>query len=361
MSPRIAITQIGIDSNVFNTTQAPERDFTATISPGADSWVRVGAAQLSVRSSVDWTYFRKATQQRWLGMTQEGRFDLLFNRLNPYVSGLYTTTRRRPNLEIDARVRQKQQELGVGTALRLGSRITLDATASHALYDFSDPSYGDEVIASALNRESREGELAARVALTPLTTFLMRGAVVQDRFEHSRLRDSNSLLVLPGLEFEPLALIAGRVDVGFRRFDVIDPAVADYAGVVASVDLSYIARELTRFGAEVSRDVDYSVEEQEPYSVVTTAGLTVTQVVGFDWYVLGRASRSWLDYRSIHDSITAEGRRDTYNTFGVGVARRLGTDLRVGFDVDRVSRRSPKEGRSYDGYRLGGSITYGSN
>lgn len=360
LSPRIAVTNVGMDSNVFNAANTPERDFTATVSPGADTWVRFGVAQLSLKTSLDWTYFRRAAQQRWIGVSQEGRFDLLFNRLNPYVSGVYTTTRQRPNLEIDARIRQKQQRVGVGTALHLGARVTLDAEASHALVDFSDASFGEDAIASALNRDSREAVVAAHIALTPLTTFIVSAAAVQDRFERSSLRDSDSLLILPGIELEPSALISGRADVGFRRFDVLDPAVPDFTGLVASVDVNYIALELTRFTVSLTRDVDYSVEQQEPYSVVTNAGLTVTQVLGFDWYVLGRASRARLDYRSLPGAASTAARRDSINTFGVGIARRLGTDLRLGFDIDRVSRRSPRDGRDYDGYRLGGSMTYGS-
>lgn len=360
----MALTNIGVDSNVFNSEGEPERDFTATVSPGVDSWFRVGAAQLSVRTTLDWTYFRRSADQRSLGLSEEGRFDLLFNRLNPYAIGSYITTRRRPNLEIDARVRQKQQELGVGTQARLGARLTLDAVASHSFVDFSDAEFGSELIADALNRESRRAAIAARFALTPLTTLTVQSALEQDRFERDGLRDSNSLLILPGLAMEPSALVSGRVEVGMRRFEALAPDVPDFTGLVASTDVSYIAREMTRFSISVSRDVDYSIDQDEPYLVVTTGGLTVTQVIGFNWFVVGRVARSQLTYKAL-SGVSAEspgdGRRDYATTLGAGVARRLGADLRVGLDVDHVSRRSPVDGRDYEGYRLGGSITYGTN
>jgi hypothetical protein len=194
----------------------------------------------------------------------------------------------------------------------------------------------------------------------------VESAIVQDRFEdEGNLRDSDSLLILPGFEFEPLALIAGQASAGFRRFDLKNAAVPDFAGAVAAINISYIAREMTRFTVSVERDVDYSVEEQQPYSVVTGAGLTVTQVIGFDWFLSGRFSRSWLAYQSVPGALSGDdfiaGRKDEVTLGGVGLSRRLGEDLSLGFDVDRVSRRSPADGRDYDGYRLGGSITYGSN
>lgn len=366
LSPRVALTNLGLDSNVYNSDNPDDqaRDFTATVSPGADTWLRVGVAQLSLRTSVDWTYFRRAVNQRWFGLTQDGRFDLLFNRLNPYVSGSYSTTRQRPNFEIDARVRQKAQRLAAGTALRIGARLSFDLEAAHSSVDFADRDFGDSRLAGALNRETREASVTGRVVLTPLTTFTMRTAVEQDRFETSLFRDSRSVLFLPGFEMQPRALVSGRAAVGLRLFDASDPLVPDFRGVVAAVDASYIAREMTRFSVSVDRDVDYSAEAAQPYSVVTTAGLTVTQVIGLDWYVLARGSRARLDYRGFPGGIggdVSEARRDYVTTVGGGVARRIGLDVRLGLDVDRVSRRSPVNGRNYDGYRVGGSISYGTN
>jgi hypothetical protein len=52
-------------------------------------------------------------------------------------------------------------------------------------------------------------------------------------------------------------------------------------------------------------------------------------------------------------------RIDKGQLFGGGVGYRLGQTLRFGFDVDHYERSSPVAGRSYGGFRAGGSIGYG--
>ncbi len=51
-----------------------------------------------------------------------------------------------------------------------------------------------------------------------------------DRFEHSAVKDANGFRVMPGFEFDPLALIGGKVYIGYRHFDVLDKNVPDYSG-----------------------------------------------------------------------------------------------------------------------------------
>ena len=46
-------------------------------------------------------------------------------------------------------------------------------------------------------------------------------------------------------------------------------------------------------------------------------------------------------------------------TYGVGVGRRVGDYIRAGFDVDYNERRSEVAFRGYEGFKFGGSFTYG--
>jgi hypothetical protein len=365
VTPRIALTNIGVDTNVFNAADEPQRDFTFTLTPGADTFLRMGRAEIRLGSSVDWTYFRRSSNQRSLGWSQEGRLDVRLNRLSPYVDGGYVTTRRRPNLEIDARVRQKLVRFGGGTGLRVGGRTWIDLDVRQETIDFGDRTSGDPRLAEALNRETREGGLALRLELTPLTTFTVRSALSQDRFSASTRRNSNSVTVIPSLDLQPRALVSGRVAVGVRQFDALDAAAPDFTGVVAQTEIAYILREMTRFTVALDRDVDYSAEGALPYSVVSSGALSVSQVIGLDWFVTARARRAWLDYRSFETlaedgtAIAQLGRQDRVTTYGASLARRIGDDLLVGFDVDRTGRLSGVDGRNYEGYSFGGSIIYG--
>jgi len=361
LSPRVALTNLGFDTNVFNDAENPTRDFTTTISPGTTTWLRFGPAQLSVATTLDYNYFQTAADQRSLDLGNTGRFELNFYRVTPFVAGEYVTTRQRPNLEIDARARQQRQRLGAGAVLRLGARTAVDLEASHSIVDFDDEEFGDPLLAEQLNHDSLEGAVTLRRALTPLTTLRVSGRYVQDRFETEGRPDSNSYSVEPGFSLRPLALISGEVMVGYRHFDAIDPIIPDYSGVVAATSVSYILRELTRFAFSVSRDVDYSIDDAQPYSVVTQTGLALTQVIGLDWYVEGRGSIGRLAYRGPElEGLAVDARVDRLVTYGAGVSRRIGAYLRVGVNADQVRRESVIEDHRYEGLRVGGVISYGN-
>jgi hypothetical protein len=163
--------------------------------------------------------------------------------------------------------------------------------------------------------------------------------------------------VVTGFEFKPFALISGNGVVGYRRFRTLSALVPDYSGPVASADLAYALRA-TRITARVERDVTYSFEALEPYYLLTDLTFTVTQRLTTQWDVVGRGGRQLLNYKAVGGS-TAPERTDRVRQVGGGVGRHFGEVMRLGFDTEFVSRRSPLTNRSYDGWRTGLSITYG--
>ncbi len=125
LQPRIGLTNVGMDSNVFNAGANERRDFTATFVPGVDSWLKVGRSTLSAKTSVELIYFQQSKSQRSHAFSQEGRFEMPMARLTPFVMGGQTATHQRPNAEIDARVRQDVRSVGFGA--ESSARIARDA------------------------------------------------------------------------------------------------------------------------------------------------------------------------------------------------------------------------------------------
>ena len=87
----------------------------------------------------------------------------------------------------------------------------------------------------------------------------------------------------------------------------------------------------------------------------------VKQALGTSWDVVGRAGRASLAYQGYLDDevTTGTAQRDRLTTFGFGVGRRLGDYIRVGIDVDHGRRASDAAFRGYEGFKVGGSFTYG--
>jgi len=358
-TPSVALTNLGINNNVFNEPDDPKNDTTAAFGPAVDLWLKMGPARLSGRTSGQYLYFKQYDSQRSWSTTDEGRVELPLGRVTPFAIGSYSNTRQRLGYEIDSYAHRRTETVGVGTDLELGgkTKITLAGTRDHLMFD--DEAFLGVDLATVLNRTSETEQLRLRYKLTPLTTFVVTGSAVQDRFELDPNRDANSYKVLSGFEFKPFALIAGTASVGYRWFNPLKSVMPEYRGVVASVDAKY-AVAATQVNVKVSRDLTYSFEITEPYYALTDVNLTLTQRINPVWDLVGRGGWQSLDYARFASALSPGGRVDQVRQYGGGIGFRLGRAIRLGFDTTYYRRRSPTTaGRDYEGLQSGVSITYG--
>jgi hypothetical protein len=360
-TPVFEITSIGHDSNVFNEAEDPKSDTTAAFGPTVQLWMRPAGTRLSARVGGQYLYFREFANERSWNTRNEVRWEVPLARVTPFVEGNFVNSQERQGYEIDARARRTDHGFTAGSALRLSGKTSFVVShrRSNVEYD-EDETFQSASLGEALNRQEDLTRIQFRYELTPLTTLVVDTDVVRDRFDLNDVRDADSVRVLPGFELHPLALISGRVFVGFRQFDPLSSGLPDYRGVVASVDATYILLGSTRFQFKVDRDVVYSYEALRPYYALLDTGVTVTQRVTHAWEVVGRASRQTLAYRHVQAPIAGDPGSDRGRTLGGGIGYRIGEALRVGVDANHYSRRSEFDsGRNYDGVRVFGSISYG--
>jgi hypothetical protein len=356
-TPVLSISNLGVDTNVFNEADNPKRDVTAVFGPRTDYWVKLGRARVIGETRVDYFYFRDYDTQRSFGTTNRGRLEVPLARLVPFVGGEYTNTRRRTGYEIDARARRTLVGGSAGLDILVGGRTMLRGQVSSEHHRFSDDTFQGVSLSQRLDRDSTALALSVRHDLTPLTTWIVLAEQQRDRFMLSQERDADSVRAVTGFEFKPFALISGKGVVGYRRFSTLSSVVPDHTGLVAEADLAYVMRA-TRITGRVQRDVTYSFEAFEPYYLLTDFGVTVTQRLTRVWDVVGRGGRQLLDYQAVGISNTP-ARTDRVRQIGGGVGYHLGEFVRFGVDTERVSRRSPLTSRTYEGWRTGVSITYG--
>jgi len=361
LTPSIALSDIGVDSNVFNDPVNPRSDSTLAIGPASDFWINPGPTRVKVHASVQYLYYSKYENQRSWNTGNEARWDLPLARMTPFIGGSYTNTRQRPGYEIDTRAHQKTLEYGGGTSLKLTgkSELLMFMTRTSVEFDEEEQFLG-AALATALNRKTNREEAQFRQKLTPLTTFLVRFDAAQDRFDHEPLRDTNSYRVMSGFEFKPFALISGTAAVGFRRFNVLSDRVSDYNGLAADVSVKYsIAR--TMFDVHAARDLDFSFEQLLPYYTLTDRGVTVTQRLTRGWDVLGRVAWQSLSYKSFDVLSALPPRTDHASTYGGGVGYRIAPTLRAGLEINSYRRNAPDASidRDFNGVRIFGSVSYG--
>jgi hypothetical protein len=359
-TPFIALTDVGIDDNIFNTSENPKSDTTLAVGPAATIWLKAGRSLLTGKASGQYLYFRKYEDQRTWNTRDEAKWTLALGRVLPFVTGAYANAQERPGYEIDLRTRSRRDSLGAGVDILMSPRTSLLLTArsSHVFFD-RDQTFLGTNLANALNERSDSEQLQFRYRLTSLTTFVAGAEAIQDRFLESSLRSADSIRVLPGFELKPSALISGTVLVGYREFRPRDDLVPRYRGLVAAVDARYTLGG-TQLGLRVDRDIVYSIDASAPYYALTDLGATVTQRLTQTWDVVARGSRQWLDYQQLESIALPVARVDDGYMAGTGIGYRIGHSVRVGFDANYYERRSSQlSSRNYNGLRFGGSFAYG--
>jgi hypothetical protein len=359
MRPRLDVREIGIDDNVFNDPDNPQSDFTAVIAPRLEATLRLGWTRLITATAVEFVYFKDFVDERSVNRAVEGRFEVGEGILRPFVLGSALDTNERPNAEIDARAGRRQLAYGGGLDVALTSRTMMTTLARRSTVDFDEGvRYRGVELSRTLDSQIDLFEGGLRVAITPLTTWMVTGGVQQERFERDPLRDSDRLRFVTGLQFSPSALISGNASVGYQRFTPQSELLAEYQGLIAQVGLTY-AVESTRLEGQVERDVRYSFEELQPYYVVTNLRLVVTERIAGPVDVQGTIGRHLMAYRELGGSADV-ARRDKALVYGGGLGYRVGATARLGVNLEWTRRRSDtREDRHYDRRRLYGTLSYG--
>jgi Putative beta-barrel porin 2 len=361
-TPSISLTNLGVDTNVFNESTNPKQDTIGAIGPAANLWMHMGPSLFTGKASVEYLYFDRYESQRAWNQSHRLKWEVPLGRFIPFAIGDYANTKNRTGYEIDSRVRQKDQRVGLGTEMELSGqwRLIMAATRSLLAYDRHESLLAED-LSTSLDRWTNAEKLQLRYRLTPLTTFLVNAEAAQDRFVYDELRNTNSIAVLPGFEMKPSALISGKVNIGFRTFTPLREVIPEYRGPVASVDATFVARA-TRLGLKVGRDVSYSYQKNLPYYTLTDVMLQLTERLSYTWDVVLQGGRQTLDYAVIRTALlTTDPQVDTIHQYGAGIGYRVGHTVRFGVDGIYFRRRSnavPLQ-RDCEGLRIAASATYG--
>lgn len=359
LRPSLSITNAGSDSNVFNETNHPQEDLTATIIPRLVARLRAGRVLFSYGAATDLVYFQDVKDEESVNFGSDFRLDANLGRLQPYVSSGWVSTRERLNAEIDERAPHTQRTITVGTRLSVASHTDVVFNGRHADLEYDQGSeFRGTDLAHNLNSKTDSFEGGVQLALTPLTTLNLTALFQRDRFDLAHERDADTFRITPALQFDPTALIRGTVSVGYRHFRPLDSSVPDYSGVVVQAIAGYTLLERTKLDLDLARDVQYSYEDLEPYYLATGGRLTATyQLVGpIDVQAFG--GRQSLGYRSTQTG--GESRTDHVEIFGGGAGYRWHSMVRLGLTWEMNRRLSELPDRRYERRRLFASFTYGS-
>jgi len=254
----IALTNLGVDTNVFNQADADrsQSDFTMTFAPTTDAWLRLGRTWVSGTIHVDWVYYNRFASERSANTNYRIGLARSFNRLALRGNASRLSTRDRPGYEIDARSRRFETSFDGEVEMRVLPKTNVAARGWQRRIEFDRAAvFRDANLAQELNRTNSGHALVVRHTWTPLTSLSLEVGRDQERFVFSPFRDSDSTRVVGNINFQPLALINGTASVGYRHFTPSPSDVQPYRGAIAAVNLSYSLLGTTRVGVQANRDV----------------------------------------------------------------------------------------------------------
>jgi putative beta-barrel porin BBP2 len=363
LNPTIALSNIGIDQNVFNqpADQNPQQDFTLTITPATEVWLRMGPTWVTGSVKEDIIWYQKFTTERAANNRSSIGWRVPLSRLNLAVNASHASVRDRPGFEIDARSQRGETSYDGKVEVRALARTFFGVTGSRAMvdYDKADVFLGTNLQVE-LNRTTTTAGILLREQLTPLTAIVLNATKSEDRFEFSSLRDSNSTAATATISFDPAALIKGSATFGYRDFEPLSPGVSSFKGTTANVGLTYVAFDATRLAFTFSRDVQYSYDINQPYFLQTGFAGSIAQQIFGPFDVIARGTTASMAYRNRAGAVVQfPDRVDQFQSYGGGIGYHMSRDLRLGVNVDNERRVSDVATRQYNNLKFGSAVTYG--
>jgi Putative beta-barrel porin 2 len=365
LAPVVQLTNVGHDSNIFNSSENPQGDVTAMFTPSVEGWLRMAHGRISGRTQMDVYYFRTLTNLRGFDNDSSVNVEIPINRVKPYFSGSLTDTRYRQNLEIDALARRRDEAVTAGMDVRVTAKTTAGLFGRRSTLRYQANSvYLNTDLSRVLNHTSRGAGANVRYAVTSLTSLVVEAERATDKFEFQSDRDSENLRVTTGVSFNPRALVSGNAMVGVqrRRFMRNDVAAAA-TGTYVSVDLNYLLLGRTQFTVVAQRELEYSYLIGQPDYINGGLTLSLNHRISESWEVGGSVGRYRLLYRHDPSATTVRallGSSDeTVLSSSANLAYRLGRG-KLGVQVEHWQRLTERSEtlRGYKRLRIGSTFTY---
>jgi hypothetical protein len=298
LTPTFTVTNFGFDSNVFNDSIAPRSDITVTLLPAIDTSVRLGRARLSWSGRGDATFFKRYSDQNTTGTVNNVKLDVPLNRIRFSLSESYVNARERPTLDIDTRVRRRENAVDVSADVQLTALTHVAVSANLGGVSFDrGAAVGGVALGYVLDHSGTRFGVSLQRSLTPLTAVVGSVETQYQNFSGDSTRNNVTRRAALGLSFKPLALITGRFDVGILDFQPKGSGLQRTTAPAVSADLGYTLLGSTHFAVRMDRVVSYSLDETAAYSLQTGVGASVSHHFRESFDVGASAGRQALAYQ----------------------------------------------------------------
>jgi len=299
-TPTLRLTNIGLDTNVFNRTGTERQtpDFTATVEPGVETRVTTPRLNARVSSTMSLVYYRKYATERAVNPGVDATVDQrLSGRFSLYGKSGIGYAKERAGFEIDNRPRRLDHKSKVGARIG-GRKLEFDLHGSYTGVAFDpDVLFLNVKLAETMNHTSRGVGGGVTYRLTPYTSLTTVADAAANRFEFATDRDTNSYAASMGVQFHPRAVLAGTAGLGYRVLKPLSARNPDFAGFTPRAGLTYTLRDVLTVGVGAERDVETSFYTERPYFLYTVYEASIRQALFHHLDIGGSVQHTTLEYQ----------------------------------------------------------------
>lgn len=346
IQPSLVISNVGVDSNIYYSPTDPVKDFTLTAGPAATVYLPFGRKfVLWAYGSPRYVWYKETAKERTWNYFFNGSAQLALKNIFFSLDGIYNDARERWSTEVDIRPRRKEMGYGASALVKLAWKTSFSLGYRTVKYDYADEVTGEGFdVRQELNRTEAYGTLSVFYQISSLNRFfvdLEYGRYDFEFAERAALSDSRSAAAYAGFEFSPLSRrLRGRVRIGYKNFDVLNPDMPDHQGLVGSAQVSLRVNEPLAFRVSYVRDVVFSLWYDNPYYLQSQPG-------GGASLYLFRFLRLDYDYSNGRNEYPLVGgggpetkRYDQYITHSTGAYFRITKSAALGFVLSWWARDS---------------------
>lgn len=359
----------GYDTNVFHTLIDPTKDAVTIVSPRLHGTWDVGRRlRLTGSGLLDINYFRRQNDERSTDFYGEGAAELRLGRITLFGGGGGGRYKQRFSIDVDDRLERQEKRAHAGATMRLTPLLSVTARGNGEVFTFAPNTFrlgGD--VKPSLDRNTLTGAGEIRYKVTPFTTVVGSGEVIEDRF-FSQLeiagRQRRSYRYMAGVELDPRAAVSGRVLAGFRQFPgSLAEGTPNYQGPALLADVTMPVQDIGKIRVQGARDVAFASTLVDIFPVRYRNAFVFNRIgadatFGLPARFVGGLSAGFERSRSLlphpyGTPLVLARRVDHRYTGTVGLFRGFGPRFRAGGYVSWSRRVSSLPPLSYESVRYG--------
>jgi hypothetical protein len=279
----LSLFNVGYDSDIyFGMTTSRVPDYILSVGIPFRIFIPIKKTIVfDISENPQYLFFLKTEKERALNNDFMGHVCLVFDRVYIQAGGGLSNVKQRLGPELTLNIRQKTKDLNELMLWQVSKGGSVALQFRSSTYKYENPADSSYNISETLNRRENFFNFTTYLQQVSKTRFFLAGEYGSYVFTEavSRFKDSRSYGIYGGVEFLPSPEgqgptngVQGTLNLGFKRFNFLDPQTKDYSGLVGNTSVSIGVFKLTSVRAFFSRDVQFSAYSSVAYYIMTNYG-----------------------------------------------------------------------------------------